>query len=165
MPLPMPLPCGEACGGGGRRSMSKSRCRFIGCGGGCCCIAARRGNRGEAQELRTRCGGDQFDALASLPVDFAQNAAFFFSSYFTRRAHPTTSRGRVRRARFLFARVRIGTSPAGARPGKKSLSRSLPNYRNVDPHPHRSLVQRPNVREQAVEVASDVLLRSATSSS
>ena len=52
--------------------MSKSRCRFIGCGGGCCCIAARRGNRGEAQELRTRCGGDQFDALASLPVDFAK---------------------------------------------------------------------------------------------
>ena len=58
--------------------MSKSRCRFIGCGGGCCCIAARRRNRGEARELRTRCGGDQFDALASLPVDFAQNAAFFF---------------------------------------------------------------------------------------
>jgi hypothetical protein len=32
-----------------------------------------RGNRGEAQELR--CGGDQFDALASLPVDFAQSSA------------------------------------------------------------------------------------------
>ena len=37
---------------------------------------------------------------------------------------------------------------------------SLPNYRNVDSHPHRPLVQRPNVREQAVEVAAEVVLRS-----
>ena len=83
--------------------MSKSRCRFIGCGGGCCCIAARRGNRGEAQELRTRCGGDQFDALASLPVDFAKRKTQLAlrELYFARCSKPAFARSRRLSGKFL----------------------------------------------------------------